>query len=458
MNELRLTDRPLTTAASYEVEHPDPTHMPETEDTSSVDQSRSAPQRPRVVIVGAGFGGLEAARALRNVDADVTLIDRRNFHLFQPLLYQVATAALSPGDIAWPIRSMFRRQKNITVLMAEINGIDLNARTVTDGTAVIQYDFLILATGASHSYFGRGEWERHAPGLKTIDDATSLRQRLLSAFEHAELMADSNEKAAQLTTVVVGGGPTGVEMAGAVAELSHRTLSSEFRKIDPKTARIVLIEAGPRLLAAFPEKLSEATRRSLQSMHVEVRTNTMVTACDERGVTVGDNERIDAKTIVWAAGVAASPVAGWLDTGRDRAGRAQVNTDLTVAGHPEIFVIGDTAAVTDKTGRTVPGVAPAAKQMGRYVGKLIRSRVMGERTPEPFVYHHAGDFAMIGRKSAVVSVGKIRLKGFVGWLLWSFAHIWFLIGFRSRLIVAFEWFWSYLTAHRGARLISDRRK
>ena len=418
----------------------------------------SSPARPRVVIVGAGFGGVEAARALKHADADVTLIDRRNFHLFQPLLYQVATAALSPGDIAWPIRSVFRRQQNVTVLMADIIRVDVARKLVTDGTVSIPYDFLVLATGAMHSYFGHEEWEPFAPGLKAISDALLLRERLLLAFERAELAAKAKEQARQVTAIIVGGGATGVEMAGAVAELAHHTLSAEFRGIDPAAARIVLIEAGPRLLPAFPEGLSEVTRRSLEAMRVEVRTGAMVTACDRNGVTLADGERIDAAAIVWAAGVTASPAAVWVGAEHDRAGRAQVGADLSVAGHPEIFIVGDTAAVKNADSRPVPGIAPAAKQMGRYVGRLIAARIAGRAQDKPFVYQHSGDLATIGRKSAVVSLGRMRLTGFPGWVFWCLAHIWFLIGFRSRIVVSINWLWSYLTYQRGARLISDRER
>jgi NADH dehydrogenase len=415
-------------------------------------------QRPRVVIVGAGFGGVEAARALKRADADVTVIDRRNFHLFQPLLYQVATAALSPGDIAWPARSVFRRQKNVTVLLADVTGVNVTRRVVTDGKVDIPYDFLVLATGAMHSYFGHEEWEAFAPGLKTISDALSLRERLLLAFERSELAAKAKQQSRQVTAVIVGGGATGVEMAGAVAELAHHTLSAEFRGIDPAAARIVLIEAGPRLLPAFPEELSETARHSLEAMRVEVRTGAMVTACDHDGVMLADGERIEAAAIVWAAGVTASPAAAWVGAEHDRAGRAQVGDDLSVAGHPEIFIIGDTAAVRNADGKPVPGIAPAAKQMGRYVGRLIAARIAGRTPPNPFVYHHSGDLATIGRKSAVVSLGKMRLTGFAGWLFWCIAHIWFLIGFRSRIVVSINWLWSYLTYQRGARLILDRER
>jgi NADH dehydrogenase len=455
MNELHLSGSPKVGDNLQDADKVQPTAM--AKEGSSSGDANPEPRRPRVVVVGAGFGGLEAARSLRNARVDITLIDRRNFHLFQPLLYQVATAALSPGDIAWPIRSIFRRQKNVTVLMAEVSLVDLVGRTVTDGTVAIPYDFLILATGAADSYFGHDEWAAHAPGLKSIDDATSLRQRLLLAFERAELTTDPLEQRRQLTTVIIGGGPTGVEMAGAVAELAHRTLAAEFRRIDPTTARIVLIEAGPRLLAAFPEKLSAVARRSLEAMRVEVQTATAVTGCDKRGVTTGNGERVDAGTIIWAAGVTASPAATWLGAAHDRAGRVQVEPDLSVTGHKEIFVIGDTAAVSDATGHPVPGVAPAAKQMGRYVGHLIATRLNGDVATAGFTYHDSGALATIGRKSAVVSFGKLRLTGFVGWVFWCLAHIWFLIGFRSRTVVAFNWIWNYMTYQRGVRLISDRR-
>lgn len=413
---------------------------------------------PRVVIVGAGFGGIEAARALRNAPVEVTIVDRRNFHLFQPLLYQVATAALSPGDIAWPIRSVFRRQRNARVLLAEVTGVDTAARQLrVAGGAAVPYDYLVLATGAMHSYFGHDEWSDAAPGLKSVDDATLLRGRLLTAFERAELADDPAEQRRQMTIVVVGGGPTGVELAGAMAELAHKTLAGEFRRIEPGTARIVLVEAGPQLLPAFPEHFSDVTRRSLEKMQVEVRLGTAVTACDSAGVTIGDGERIEAATVAWAAGVAASPAAAWLGAAHDRAGRVQVAPDLSVAGHPEIFVIGDTAAVARPDGRPVPGVAPAAKQMGKYAGRLIAARVTGRSSPGPFAYRHNGDLATIGRKSAVVSLGRLRLTGLLGWLFWSVIHVFFLIGFRSRIVVSLNWLWSYFTFQRGARLIPEQR-
>ena len=418
----------------------------------------NARQRPRVVIVGAGFGGLEAARSLCNHDVDITLIDRRNFHLFQPLLYQVATAALSPGDIAWPTRSIFRHNKNLSVLLAAISAVDTGARTVTDGKVFIPYDFLILATGAAHSYFGHDEWSAFAPALKTIDDALTIRERLLRALEQAELSTDPVERRRLMTTVIVGGGATGVEMAGAIAELDHRTLSGEFRKIDPASARIFLIEAGPRVLPSFSEHLAAVARASLESMRVEVRTGISVTDCNARGVTLADGEHIDAATIIWAAGVAASPAGTWIGSKRDRAGRVEVCPDLSVNQHPEVFVVGDAATIMSASGRPVPGVAPAAKQMGRYVGSVIAARIRGRPAPAAFKYRNWGDLAAIGRRSAVVSLGRFRLTGFFGWWFWGIAHIWFLIGFRSRVVVAFNWWWSYLTFQRGARLISDRDK
>lgn len=405
---------------------------------------------PKVVIIGAGFGGVEAARALKKAPVEITLVDRRNFHLFQPLLYQVATAVLSADDIAWPIRSIFRRQQNVRVVMADVCGIDPEARSVTDGLSTIKYDYLVLATGATHSYFGHDDWSGMAPGLKSVGDAVSLRERILRAFERAERSRDLADQTRDMTIVIIGGGPTGVELAGAVAELLRKTLKGEFRQIDPRKSRVVLLEAGPRLLAAFPERLSNVTRKSLESMGVEVRTGLAVTDCDDESVTLASGERIDTSTIAWAAGVAASPAAVWLGADHDRAGRVKVDEHLSVAGHSEIFVVGDTAALEG-----VPGVAPAAKQMGRYVGRLIAARASGASDPAPFRYRHAGDLATIGRKSAVVSLGPLQLTGFAGWMFWSLIHIWFLIGFRSRLIVAINWVWSFLTFQRGGRLISD---
>ncbi|MGA8653380.1 MAG: NAD(P)/FAD-dependent oxidoreductase [Xanthobacteraceae bacterium] len=411
-------------------------------------------RRPRVVIAGAGFGGLEATKSLAKIEADVTLVDAQNHHCFQPLLYQVATAALSPADIAWPIRAIVREQKNVHVIMARVTGVDVQARCLHTNEVQLPYDYLILATGATHSYFGHDDWAPYAPGLKRIADATEIRRRFLIAFERAELVENEGERQRLLTFVVVGGGATGVEMAGALAEVAQRTLRHDFRHIDPRRSRIVLIEAGPRLLPAFPQKLSDYAARSLQMMGVEVELGRMVTVCDAQGVSLQDG-RIDAATVIWAAGVVASPAAAWIGAEHDRAGRIKVNPDLTVPGRPEIFAIGDTASVTDREGRPVPGIAPAAKQMGHYVAKVITARAEGKPPPGPFVYRHLGDLATIGRKSAVVKLGVFQLTGFLGWLFWSAIHIYFLIGIRNRFVVALNWLWSYMTFQRGARLIGE---
>jgi NADH dehydrogenase len=412
-------------------------------------------QRPKVVIIGAGFGGLEAARALRKAEVDITVVDRQNHHCFQPLLYQVATAALSPADVAWPIRHILRAQQNATVLMADVSGVDTAQKRIHTNFGEIPYDFLIIATGAMHSYFGHDEWAPFAPGLKRIEDATRIRRSILMAFEQAEIVADPEEQKRLLTFVIVGGGATGVEMAGAIAEIARQTLAADFRRIDPRSAHIVLIEAGPRLLPAFLPAQSDYVRDTLARAGVTVMTDTMVTKCDARGVDLNSG-RIDASTIIWAAGVVASPAAHWLSAEADRAGRVKVAPDLSVPGHPDIFVIGDTAAVTDGNAKPVPGIAPAAKQMGQYVGKLIAARIAGRAVAKPFRYMHLGDLATIGRHAAVVKFGVLQLKGFIGWLFWSVAHIYFLIGLRNRFIVAFSWLWSYLTFQRGARLILAR--
>lgn len=410
--------------------------------------------RLRVVVVGAGFGGLETVRGLKGAPVEITLINRKNHHLFQPLLYQVATAVLSPGDIAWPVRAIFRNRREVTVLLEEVVSVDTGARLVrTAGGAAIPYDVLVLATGATHAYFGHDEWAEVAPGLKTIEDATAIRRRLLLAFERAEASEDVAERTRLLTFIVVGAGPTGVELAGAMVELARNTLWREFRRIDPRSARVVLIEAGPRVLPSFPQELSDTARRSLEGMGVQVLTNTRVTRCTATGVECGEEE-IPASTIVWAAGVVASPAWKWIDAPRDRAGRIQVEPDLSVPGHPDIFAIGDTAAVTDGKGKPVPGTAPAAKQMGQYVARVIAARAAGRASPPPFAYRHHGDLATIGRRSAVVSLDGMRLTGLIGWLFWGIAHVWYLIGFRSRVVVSFEWIWSYLTSQRGARLIT----
>jgi NADH:quinone reductase (non-electrogenic) len=410
-------------------------------------------RRPHVVIIGAGFGGLSAAQALARAPVDVTVIDRQNHHCFQPLLYQVATAALSPAEIAWPIRAILRHQRNATVLMAEVTGIDTANRQVKTSSATIPYDYLVVATGATHSYFGHDEWAQVAPGLKRIEDATRIRRSILLAFERAELTDDAAERSRLLTFVIIGAGATGVEMAGAVAEIARYTIAKDFRRIDPRTARIILIEAGPRVLPTLSNDLSDYAWQSLTKMGVDVRTDTRVTGCDERGVDLA-NGRIDAGTIIWAAGVVASPAARWLDAEHDSAGRVIVKDDLSVPGHLDVFVIGDAATVKSADGKPVPGVAPAAKQMGTYVGKLIAARLEGQSV-QPFRYRHAGDLATIGRRAAVVSIGKVHLKGFIGWLFWSVVHIYFLIGLRRRFVVAINWLWDYLTFQRGARLITE---
>ncbi len=413
---------------------------------------RAADQpRKRVVIVGAGFGGLSAARALARAPVDVTVVDRRNYHLFQPLLYQVAAAGLSPADIASPIRAILRRQANAAVILAKVTGIDAERREVIAGDRRIPYDFLVLATGAKHAYFGRDEWAAHAHGIKKIDDATALRRRILLAFEEAETEADPVERRRLLTFVVIGAGPTGVEMAGAIAELARKALAADFRAIDPRCARVLLVEAGPRVLPTFDARLSEAALRSLERLGVEIRLGTAVTACDEGGVTLGA-ERIEAGTLVWAAGVRASPAGRWLGAAMDRAGRVEVGPDLTVPGRPEIFVIGDTAHARDGD-RPLPGIAPVAKQQGAYVARAIIARLAGGAVA-PFRYRDYGSMATIGRKSAVAAFGRLRLSGFPAWILWGAAHVWFLIGFRNRLVVTLSWLWSYLTFERGTRLIT----
>ena len=422
---------------------------------ASTAAASSAGDRPRIVIVGAGFGGLVAARALRRVAAKVTVIDRRNYHLFQPLLYQVATAGLSPADIASPIRGILRDQANAEVLMARVTGVDRARREVLieDNGRRIPYDYLIIAAGARHAYFGHDEWGEVAPGLKKIDDATAIRHRILVAFEKAESSHDPDERRRLLTFVIVGGGPTGVEMAGAIAELAKKTLAKDFRTIDPASARVILVEGGPRVLLAFPESLSAKARRSLEKLGVEVLTNTPVELCDADGV-VSAGTRIEARTILWAAGVQAAPVAKRLQADKDRAGRVKVNADLSVPGDPDIFVVGDNATIMQANGQPVPGVAPAAKQMGAYAARVIAGRIAGKPVSEPFRYRNYGNFATIGRHAAVADFGWLRLSGYPAWLLWGAAHIYFLIGFRNRLAVMLDWLWAYVTYQRGVRLIT----
>lgn len=419
---------------------------------SSVARSEAAPRR--AVIVGAGFGGLETTKALANTPVEVVVIDRQNYHLFQPLLYQVATAVLSPADIAAPIRGIVGAYRNITVILGTVVGIDVAARAVLiEGGQRFSYDYLVLAAGARHAYFGHDDWEPCAPSLKRIEDATEIRRRILLAFERAENEMDADERRRLMNLVIIGGGPTGVELAGAIAELARRALAKDFRNIDPRAARTVLVEAGPRLLPSFPENLSADAMRRLERLGVEVRLGAPVTAVDAAGVTM-ETARIEARTVIWAAGVAASPAGHWIGASCDRVGRVEVRPDLSVPGHPEIFAIGDTALVLDAAGKPLPGVAPVAKQQGHYVGKLIEARLNGRERLKPFHYRDYGNLATIGRKAAVVDFGWLRLRGFSAWLVWSAAHIYFLIGFRNRAIVALTWLWAYFTFQRGARLIT----
>ncbi|WP_058833532.1 NAD(P)/FAD-dependent oxidoreductase [Luteimonas abyssi] len=416
--------------------------------------------RPHIVIVGGGFAGLWAARGLARAPVRITLVDRGNHHLFQPLLYQVATAGLSAPDIAAPLRHILRRQRNVEVRMATVTGIDKAARRIRlhdgapDGdaadTTILAYDTLLLATGATHAYFGNDHWAAHAPGLKTLEDALLLRRRLLLAFERAEAETDPDRRAAWLSFAIVGGGPTGVELAGTLAEIARHTLREEFRNIDPASARVRLVEAGPRVLSAFPDALSERARRQLERLGVEVLTGTPVSDIDAEGFRLGERF-VPARTLVWAAGVAASPLGRALDVPLDRAGRVQVGPDLSVPGHPEIFVAGDLATVV-QDGRPVPGVAPAAKQMGHHVARTIRARLEGA-AGAAFRYRDFGNLATIGRQAAVADLGRVRLSGVLAWWFWLWAHVFFLIGFRNRLVVLLNWTWAYWTYQRGARII-----
>jgi NADH:ubiquinone reductase (H+-translocating) len=410
-----------------------------------------AQRRPRVVILGGGFGGLEAAKALRRAPVDIVLIDRRNHFLFQPLLYQVATAALNPSNIAAPIRRILRSQKNVEVVLGEAVEIDVAGRRVVLADGMVDYDYLIVATGATHAYFGHDDWATYAPGLKTVEDATAIRCRVLLAYEAAEREQDSQRRRAWLTFVIVGAGPTGVEMAGALAEISRHVLSLDFRRFDTREARTLLIEAGPRVLSSFPESLSAKALEQLQRLGVEVRLSTPVTGIDEHGVQLGD-ERLDAHTVIWAAGVAASPLAQTLGVPLDRAGRVVVEPDLSIPGHPEVFVLGDLAAHVQE-GKPLPGVAPAAMQTGRYAARRILDAIQGRAT-KPFRYVDKGSLATIGRASAVAEIGRLKLSGFPAWAAWLLIHIFFLIGFRNRFFVLAEWAWIYFTYERGARLIT----
>jgi NADH:quinone reductase (non-electrogenic) len=409
----------------------------------------------RVVIVGAGFGGLETTYRLAGAPVEITLIDRRNHHLFQPLLYQVATASLATSEIAWPIRYLLRDRPDVTTLFANASGVDAAGKRVLleDGSS-IPYDTLVLATGARHAYFGHDEWEPFAPGLKTLEDATTLRRRILVAFERAERETDPQKRDALLTFVIIGAGPTGVELAGTIADLANDTLPKDFRHIDTRKARVVLIEAGNRVLAGFPDDLSDYALTSLQRLGVEVMFGAPVTDCSADGVVFGGN-KLKARTIIWAAGVRASRAAEWLGAPADRAYRLKVEPDLTVPGHPDIFAVGDTTTIAGPDGNPVPGIAPAAKQQGRYVADLIRARLEG-RTLPPFRYKHAGSLAQIGKRLAVIDFGRgIKLRGALAWWIWGIAHIYFLIGLRNRLSVAMTWLWIHARDQRAARLITQ---
>jgi NADH:ubiquinone reductase (H+-translocating) len=420
---------------------------------------------PRVVIVGAGFGGLNAARVLARAPVEVTIIDRKNHHTFQPLLYQVATGGLSPGEIAAPIRSIFRSNKNIEVLMAEVTGFDLAQRTVQTAEGEVSYDYLVVAAGVRHAYFGHDDWEALAPGLKTIEDALEIRRRVLLAFELAERQVAAGDSATPLNFVVVGAGPTGVELAGTLAEICRHALAHDFRSIDPTRAHILLLEGGPRVLPSYPEDLSSSALGQLRRLGVEVRTSTVVTQIEPGAVDFGGT-RLPAAVVLWAAGVAASPLGKKLGAPVDRAGRVQVLPDLSVPNHPEVFVIGDLVAAKDEHGKMLPGVAPVAIQQGRFVARLIRDEVEGRAgalassanngrvSRPPFRYWDKGSLATIGRAAAVAEFGRIHISGFVAWLAWLFVHILFLIGFRNRLLVFIQWAWSYFTYERGARLIT----
>jgi NADH dehydrogenase len=413
-----------------------------------------ARKQPQVIIVGAGFGGLEAAKKLACKDVGLTVIDRTNYHLFQPLLYQVATAALSPADIAAPIRAILSKCKNVEVVLAEVESVDVENKKVKTKDMVFDYDFLILATGARHSYFGHPEWEKVAPGLKSLEDAIELRRRILLAFEFAEKTKDEAARRAAMNFVVIGGGPTGVEMAGAIAEISRYTLARDFRHIDPSQARVILIEGGPRLLGAYPEDLSESARKQLMDLGVEVRTNARATDLTEAGVHL-DGEFIPCRVKIWAAGNTASFVGKMLSAPVDRVGRVIVNDDLTIPGHPEVQVIGDLANFSQQNGEPLPGVSPVAMQQGRQAARNVLRMIRGEK-PQPFRYFDKGSMATIGRNKAVADLKFFHLSGFPAWLAWLFVHIMFLIGFRNRMLVFIQWAWAYLTFDKGARLITRK--
>lgn len=410
-------------------------------------------EKPKIVIVGGGFAGIAAAKALRKANSEITLIDRTNHHVFQPLLYQVASAALSPADIAVPIRNILRGQKNTTVLMDTVTDVDLNKQEVVTESRRLPYDHLIIATGAKHSYFGHDDWEPYAPGLKTIDDALRIRKEVLLAFERAEMTDDPEERKRQLTFVVIGGGPTGVELAGAIVEIATRTLATEFRNFRPEEAKVILVEAGPRLLGAFSEESSARAKKSLEGLGVEVRLGCRVEAVQDDMVQTSEGE-IQASTAIWAAGVLASPAAQWLKVEGDRVGRIAVNPDLSVPGLKHIYVLGDVAIVKDTKGGIVPGMCPAAMQQGRYAGKKVLSKLKQASDPGDFRYIDKGIMATIGRKLAVAEVGGKKFGGFIAWFLWLAIHIWYLIDFENKLLVMVQWAWSYITFRRGARLIT----
>ncbi|MCC6243846.1 MAG: NAD(P)/FAD-dependent oxidoreductase [Gemmatimonadaceae bacterium] len=417
--------------------------------------THAADPRPHVVIIGGGFAGIAAARGLEKSSVRITLIDRTNHHLFQPLLYQVATAVLNPADITVPIRWLLRHQKNATVIMAEVDTIDVaNKRLTLDhGSSTVSWDYLIVATGARHAYFGHPEWEADAPGLKSIEDALEMRRRFLLSFEAAERASAAGQREALMTFVIVGGGPTGVELAGMIPEITKRAMKRDFRRIDPSKARVVLIEAGPRILPQFPEQLSARAASDLCDLGVEVRANSAVTKVDDEGVTLANAERILAHTVFWGAGNQASPLAKQLNTPLDRAGRVAVSSDLSIVDHPSVFAVGDIAAVTTREGRPVPAVAPAANQMGQFAADMIRRDLDG-RPRTTFQYFNKGDLATIGRHRAVASIGSITLQGTIAWLAWLFIHILYLVGFRNRLTVFVQWAYSYFTFQRGVRLIT----
>ena len=414
--------------------------------------------KKKILVIGGGFAGLQVVKSLKHTNASITLVDQRNHHLFQPLLYQVATSILPTSEIAWPIRHVLRARKDVTTLMAKVVAINRQTKQVKlANNKTLDYDMLVIATGARHAYFGNDEWEATASGLKTLEDATTIRRRLLTAFEKAELEENPAEKQALLTFTIIGAGPTGVELAGIIVEIAHNTLKSEFRNIDTSEAKVILVEAGPRVLPAFSDKLSDYTRTALEKLGVEVMTEQPVTECTPQFV-IADSQKIPCRTVVWAAGVAASPAAEWVATEADRAGRAIVEADLSVPGFPEIFVIGDTASVQLPDGTQVPNVAPAAKQQGKFVARVIKDRLDNKQQQRKFRYRSAGNLATIGRRAAVVDFGKVQLTGTIAWWVWGIAHIYFLIGARSRLAVAFSWLWSYISGHNNARLITQEEQ